>query len=129
MTTIEVTVRCFSLVRNTLDRDEVFLTLPGGATAGDVSDRIRSVYVSALLEQLRREAVEAGEVSDDEVKAYYDANKQTLRRSGASNAFCDDYLNAALTGIERANALMQSYKRIDPDVLVRDALRAAFPGF
>lgn len=42
----------------------------------DVSDRIRAVYVSALLERLRQRAEEAGEVSDDEVRAYYEANKE-----------------------------------------------------
>lgn len=41
----------------------------------DVRDRIRSVYVSALLQDIRREAEEAGEVSDEEVRAYYDENK------------------------------------------------------
>jgi len=37
----------------------------------DVAERIRSVYVSALLEDIRAEAEEAGEVSDAEVAAYY----------------------------------------------------------
>ncbi|MEQ9322864.1 MAG: peptidyl-prolyl cis-trans isomerase [Polyangiaceae bacterium] len=41
----------------------------------DVHDRIRSVYVSALLQDIRREAEEAGEVSDEEVRAYYEENK------------------------------------------------------
>jgi peptidyl-prolyl cis-trans isomerase C len=58
----------------------VALLAQGAQAAGlherpDVRDRIRSVYVSALLERLRIEAEEAGEVSDDEVRAYYDANK------------------------------------------------------
>ena len=41
----------------------------------DVHDRIRAVYVSALLSDLRSEALAAGQVSDEEIRAYYEANK------------------------------------------------------
>jgi peptidyl-prolyl cis-trans isomerase C len=41
----------------------------------EVKERIRSVMVSALFNQLAREATEHGEVSDEQVKAYYEANK------------------------------------------------------
>ena len=45
----------------------------------DVRDRIRAVLTSALLQDLRREAREAGDVSDAEILAYYQNNKDKYK--------------------------------------------------
>jgi peptidyl-prolyl cis-trans isomerase C len=41
----------------------------------EVKERLRAVLVSALLNELVGEATRAGEIGDDQVKAYYEANK------------------------------------------------------
>ena len=42
----------------------------------DVRDRIQSVLASALMADLRREAIAGGDVSDDEVRAYFEENAE-----------------------------------------------------
>jgi peptidyl-prolyl cis-trans isomerase C len=48
----------------------------GLAKRPDVAERIRSVLKSALLSDLRDEAVKRGQVSDAEVRAYYEQNRE-----------------------------------------------------
>lgn len=41
----------------------------------EVSDKIRSVLRNAMLKQIRSEVASTGSVTDEEIRAYYDANK------------------------------------------------------
>lgn len=47
------------------------------AETPEVAERIRGVLRSALINKITQEAAAAGPITDEEVKAYYDANKST----------------------------------------------------
>jgi peptidyl-prolyl cis-trans isomerase C len=47
------------------------------ADVPEVADRIRGVLRSALINKITAEATAAGPISDDDVKAYYEANRST----------------------------------------------------
>lgn len=43
----------------------------------EVTERVRGVFRSALIDKITAEAKEAGPITDEEVKAYYEANRST----------------------------------------------------
>jgi peptidyl-prolyl cis-trans isomerase C len=45
----------------------------------EVADRLRSILASALVNDLREEMERAGEVSDEEVRAYYEARRDSYK--------------------------------------------------
>lgn len=67
-------------VDETLVKDELYIA---GADADkltdvpEVAERIRGVLRTALINKITAEAAAAGPITDDEVKAYYDANRSS----------------------------------------------------
>ncbi len=67
-------------VEETLIKDALYVQGAEEAKLSDVhevAERIRSVLRSALINKISAEAVAAGPIADEDVKAYYDANRST----------------------------------------------------
>jgi peptidyl-prolyl cis-trans isomerase C len=68
-------------VNETLVKDELYVA---GANADkltdvpEVAERLRGVLRTALIDKITKEAAAAGPITDDEVKAYYEANRSTF---------------------------------------------------